>query len=182
LAIALLSLVGTPTRACSSDQPTFGEAVRGARAIARVTVLSIVEDPSVRETFRVERRLKGSLPNQITIAPAWATLCHDSAASYAGGVGRTAILAIELRYYDQIIHPVWSIDPETGVFASAGTPARVTTLADLESAILAELGMPDTATETEPNTLDESVVPLLTIGLTAFLGVLFGKRSAAGRN
>ena len=54
--------------ACSSDHPSFAEAVMGADAIARVVVTDVPrygEDRTTRtETYRVERVLVGTLPEQ----------------------------------------------------------------------------------------------------------------------
>ncbi len=155
LAFGLLLAMPSPASACSSDQPTFEEAVRGARAIALVFIVDGFDsdDPTTSETFRVERLLKGTLPEVVTLAPAWTSLCHDSVGWNAGAEesdGRTILLAIDMRYYGQTIHPVWTTDNQ-GVSGSAGVPLGITTLAELEAAILADLGVPDTATlESEP--------------------------------
>src|SRR4051812_41214267 len=82
LAAMLACATPSAVSACVSGQPSFAEAVRGARAIARVTVVEgwdgYQDDPTQGETYRVERVLKGSLPKLVTVAPAWTTLCHDS--------------------------------------------------------------------------------------------------------
>ena len=156
LAFGLLLAMPSPASACVSGQPTFEEAVRGARAIALVIIVDGFDsgDPTTSETFRVERLLKGTLPEVVTLAPAWTSLCHDSVGWNAGAEesdGRTILLAIDMRYSDQTIHPMWTTDDNQRVSGSAGVPRGVTTLAELEAAILADLGVPDTATlESEP--------------------------------
>ena len=173
-------------RACSSDHPTFEEAVRGARAIARVTIVdgfdNFLDDPTTSETYRVEKVLKGSLPGVVTVAPAWTSLCHDSVGWYAGDLesdGRTIIVALDLRYYDQVIHPMWIADKIEGVRGSADVPVGARTLAGLEAAILAQLGVPETSTE-EPASTDGYGVLLI---LVAAVGVLlaFGRLSQGDR-
>jgi len=162
----------SPASACSSDQPTFEEAVRGARAIALVFIVdgfdNYSDDPTTSETFRVERLLKGTLPEVVTLAPAWTSLCHDSVGWNAGAEesdGRTILLAIDMRYSDQTIHPMWTTDDNQRVWGSAGVPRGITTLAELEAAILADLGVPDTATlESEP-----PAAPALAVMLVAAL-------------
>jgi hypothetical protein len=163
--------------ACISEHPTFVEAVRGARAIARVTVVEGVDtykaDPTASETYRVERALKGRLPELVTLAPAWSSLCHDSVGFYAeGSVGRTIVIAIDMPYYDQTIHPMWTGYDTSGVSGSAGVPSGVTTLKELEAAILAELDLPETSTvETQPR----DAIPLalvLAAAIAAFVATV----------
>ena len=157
LALALGLLIAAPSgvSACTSEHPTFAEAVQGARAIARVTVVEGFEvytaDPTISETYRVERVLKGELPGLVTLAPAWTSLCHDSVGYYAQeSVGKTLVVAIDLPYYDQVIHPMWTTYDSQGVSGSAGVPSGASTLDELEAAILAELGLPDTSTDEPP--------------------------------
>jgi hypothetical protein len=184
--LALLGAVSTPASACSSDHPSFQEAVRGARAIARVTIIegfdSVNDDPTHTETFKVERVLKGSLPGLVTVAPAWTSLCHDTVAYYGGGPGSTIILAVDLRYYHDVIHPMWVFDSAGQNGGSAAVPGGVTTLAGLESAILAELRMPDTSTGGAEQT--PAVVPAivaLAIGFIAFVAALLRLRPRGRR-
>ena len=177
LVLALLSASPSTALACTSEQPTFVEAVRGARAIARVTILegfdSITVDPTSSETYRVERVLKGVLPERLTVAPAWTSLCRDPVSLFAGAEpaeGTTVIVAFDLRYHDQVIHPVWAADPGGGVWGSAEVPAGVASLAALEAAILAELGPPDTSTPGDGDAVDWPLPALVGVaGLLAFV-------------
>lgn len=173
LGVVLVGLTPSAVSACTSDHPTFTEAVRGARAIARVTVVegfdTYLDDPTHSETYRVERLLKGSLPEMVTVAPAWTSLCHDSVGYYAGPDGAVVIVAIDVPYYDQVIHPMWAFDASQGVSGSAGVPSGVFTLLDLEAAIHVELGMPDTAT---PESTGDPASPLLaSIVVAALAGI-----------
>lgn len=143
----------SPVSACTSDHPSFLEAVRGARAIARVSIVegfdTYTDDPTTSETYRVERVLKGTLPQTVTLAPAWTSLCQDSVGYYAGAQesdGKTIVLAIDMPYYGQTIHPMWTTYDNGDVGGSAGLPPGVNTLDALEAAVLAVLGPPDTAT------------------------------------
>lgn len=171
------ALAPSDVRACISDHPTFTEVVRGARAIARVTIVDgfdmYTEDPTHSETYRVERVFKGSVPDVVTVTPAWTSLCHDTVGYYAGdaGVGsdgKTIIVALELRYYDQLIHPMWVAGGDQGLYGSAELPVGVTTLGGLEAAILAELGMPETSTQ-EPVPRAGSAGLLLLIAASGFV-------------
>ncbi len=180
LAAILVCATPSPVSACTSSQPSFAEAVRGARAIARVTVVEgwdgYQDDPTHSETYRVDRVLKGSLPKPVTVAPAWTTLCHDSVGYFAGAEGAVIIVAFDVPYYDQTIHPMWTFDTKQGLSGSAGVPSGVSTLTDLEAAIRSELGMPDTATA-ESTTTDTS--PLLPYVLAAAGGLVLAARRLA---
>ena len=187
LALALGLLIAAPSgvSACTSEHPTFAEAVQGARAIARVTVVEGFEtytaDPTTSETYRVERVLKGKLPGLVTLAPAWTSLCHDSIGLYAeGAAGKSLVVAIDLPYYDQIIHPMWTTYGTQGVSGSAGVPSGATTLDELEAAIIAEPGLPDTSTD-EP--LPRGAFPLgFTIAAALLTFVVTMRRSGIGLN
>lgn len=182
LAAILVCATPSPVSACTSSQPSFAEAVRGARAIARVTVVEgwdgYQDDPTHSETYRVDRVLKGSLPKSVTVAPAWTTLCHDSVSYFAGDEGAVIIVAFDVPYYDETIHPVWTFDSKQGLSGSAGVPSGVSTLSDLEAAIRAELDMPDTATA-ESTTPDTS--PFLPYILAAG-GLLLAARRLSRRS
>lgn len=150
-----LGVLATPGRvsACTSDAPSFAEAVDGTRAIARVTIVegydTYTGDPTSSETYHVDRVLKGSLPELVTIAPAWTSLCQDTVSYFAGAEasqGQTIIVAFDLTFYDQVIHPMWGYAEEGGLFGAAQLPTGVASLAALESEILRQVGMPDTAT------------------------------------
>jgi hypothetical protein len=181
LAAMLVSATPSSVSACTSSQPSFAEAVGGARAIAVVTVVEgwdgYQDDPTHSETYRVERVLKGSLPKLVTVAPAWTTLCHDSVGYYSGVEGAVIIVAVDVPYYDQTIHPMWAFDSKQGVSGSAGVPSDLSTLMDLEAAIRAELRMPDTATA-EESTIDNSS-PLLLYVLSAAGGLVLTARRRA---
>lgn len=186
-------LAPSDVQACSSDHPTFSEVVRGARTIARVTIVdgfdAYMADPTHSETYRVERVLKGSLPEIVTVAPAWTSLCHDSVGYYAGDAGvesdgKTIIVALELRYYDQLIHPMWVAGGDQGLYGSAGLPVGATTLAGLEAAILAELGVPETSTEESIPTVRITSLLLLVTAvafLAAYRRFLQNRRAEPGR-
>ena len=172
LAVVLLGATPVAVSACTSEHPTFVEAVRGARAIARVTIVegfdTNLDDPTHSETYHVDRVLKGSLPEMVTLAPAWTSLCHDSVGYYAGADGATIIVALDL-YYEQTIHPMWMVDATQSLSGSAGVPPGVTTLEGLEAAIRAELGMPDTSTDdAEQESASPVVVVVLVTALAAF--------------
>lgn len=185
LALGLGLLAATPSavNACSSPHPTFVDAVRGARAIARVSIVegsdSSMADPTSSQTYRVERLLKGALPGLVTLDPDWTSLCRDRVGGYVeGSVGKTAVLAIEVRYYDQTIHPVWMIDVSQGLWGTPGVPPHVTTMDALEAAILAELGLPDTSTNEAAPRGAPPLAFILAAALVAFVAMV---RKRGGR-
>jgi len=173
-----------PTFACVSDHPTFSEAVGGASAIARVTIVESFDavggDPTHSETYRVERVLKGSLPELVTIAPAWTSLCQDSVSYFAGAEaseGQTIIIALHLSFEGQIIHPMWVEIDGVGLFGTAGIPDGVTSLAALERAILRQVALPETTTA-DPKTATPFPWALVA-GLATFGVFLFFKRRSS---
>lgn len=177
LALGLLAATPAAVSACSSDHPTFAEVVQGARAIARVTIVegfdTYTADPTTSETYRVERVLKGTLPRLVTLAPAWTSVCHDSVAYYAEeSASKTFLMAVDMRYYDESIHPMWMVDDAQGVWGTAGVPSRVRTLDELEAAILAELALPDTSTDEPPPGGGQPLVVILAAALAGFVATV----------
>lgn len=186
LALGLLAAAPSAVSACISEHPTFLEAVRGARAIARVRIVEGVDassaDQTATETYRVERVLKGRLPGLVTLAPAWTSLCHDTVGFYAeGSEGGTLVIAIDMPYYAQTIHPMWTTYDTQGVSGSAGVPSGVATLYGLEAAILAALDLPNTSTEeTQPR--DAYLVAiLLAAAVAAFIATVHRSSHSAAR-
>jgi hypothetical protein len=115
--------------------------------------------------------LKGTLPQTVTLSPAWTSVCHDSVGYYAGveeSDGKTIVLAIDMPYYDQTIHPMWMTDENGDVWGSAGVPPGATTLDALEAAVLAQLGPPNTATSEGAPDRTPILALLLAAALVAF--------------
>ncbi len=179
LALSVGLLAGTPgaVSACVGEQPTFAEAVRGAAAIARVTIVEGWDGYPAEtnsETFRVERLLKGTLPEEVTRSPAWSSLCHDSVGHFAGSEesdGKVIVVAFDMPYADQTLHPMWISDDHRGVRGSAGVPPGMTTLAELEAAIVAELALPPTSTQ---EAVPASGAPLLHVVVAAIVAFAVG--------
>ena len=131
------------TMACQADWPTFTQAIGRAEAVARVRTIGVPVDGSSDRTvvLRVEKVLKGSLPDTVRLAKPYAHLCHDSVAFWAG-LGSVAIVAFGVPFHGDTLYPVW-VEYDQGIDSSAGVPHGVRTLRELEQAILA---IPDTAT------------------------------------
>ena len=131
------------TMACLAESPTFAEAIGEAEAVGRVRIIGVPADGSDdrTEVFRVEKVLKGFLPDTVRVAKPHAHLCHDSVAQWAG-LGSVAIVAFGVPFHGDTLYPVW-VEYDQGIDSSAGVPDGVRTLRELEQAILA---IPDTAT------------------------------------
>jgi hypothetical protein len=177
IAIAAQASLPSPALACVSGLPTFEEVVHGAKAIARVTIVRFdPADRRARQTFRVERVLKGALARTVTVAPAWTSSCHDSVGLWAGGTGKTVVMAFDFPWFRDTLYPVWMPDPRLG---SAGVPPGVDTLAEVESAILHELGLPNTATD--PSRVTDRQVRWLLVIAAGFGALALGRRTRIAR-
>lgn len=154
-ALILLGLVvgpgATPAQACISESPTFAKAVAGADVIARVTIVdgTDYDTPGDIETFRVDRVLKGDPEPLITLIEPVTYLCGDRVGYLTGGadggVGESIILATNVDFFDEIIHPFWIV-VDGALSGTAGWPTAARDLADVEAAILRAVLVPDTAT------------------------------------
>ncbi|MGH2444763.1 MAG: hypothetical protein ACRDGD_01790 [Candidatus Limnocylindria bacterium] len=106
--VGLLVSSADLARACSSEQPSFAEAVNGAEAIARVRVeaVSTYGEPARGETYRVLEVLKGDLPDVVQLDSPFTNLCHDTIGYYVPE-GTEAVVAFGVRYFHDTIHPFW---------------------------------------------------------------------------
>lgn len=170
-------------RACTGPLMTFQDAVAGAEAIARVTVVEGAvpwfENPDHEEVFRVDRVLRGILPPLVSLVRPKANACGDSLAGTIGEEGATAMVAFGVRMSGDVIHPVWTEDPAGGMGGTAEAPAGVRTLADLE---LALGGSP--AAPAEPGATDvpadvAAAVALVLVALAGFLAFAWRARARA---
>lgn len=133
-------LLGAATAtACTGEQPTFQQAVRGASAIARVVA---IDAPGEFQTVRVVRTLKGTLPPEVLLGQPRTNLCGDALSVDAGA---EAIIAWDVPFADVALVVGWLAtgDPAYPVLGSAQTPTGSSTLDDVEKAILGAL--PDTS-------------------------------------
>ena len=164
LAGIAVGLGASPTLACISESPSFVQAVARADVIARVTIVDGTDygGTSDIEVFRVERVLKGTPGTRIELANPITGLCHDRIGASTGGpgegVGQSIILATNVEFFDQVIHPFW-IQVDGGISGTASIPPGVDDLAQLEAAILRAAKMPDTSTGSPADPATEDVVP-----------------------
>ena len=164
LAGIAVPLVASPTLACISESPSFVQAVARADVIARVTIVDGTDYGGTGdiEVFRVERVLKGTAGTRIELANPITGLCHDRIGASAGGpddgVGQSIVLATNVEFFDQVIHPFW-IQVDGGVSGTAGSPPGVDDMAQLEAAILRAARVPDTSTASPADPATEGVAP-----------------------
>jgi hypothetical protein len=154
LVICLLATTTHAARACSSERPTFEDAVRSATSIARVTITDRWEygDTEVGETHRVVETLKGSVTETVHLEDPRGSLCGDHVADFVGEAPE-AIVAYGVPFYDQVLSIAWAesqeaVSLEYGLRPMTGStelPTTITDLDELEAAIRALL--PDTALE-----------------------------------
>lgn len=189
VAIVAILLNPDPAVACISEMPTFDYVVNNASAIARVTVLE-GRDRDLSETFRIDRVLKGRLPATVVLEPARSSLCGDTVSFYVGAgeenVGESAILALDVQFFDQVIHPVWG-GVEGRLGGSAGLPDGVSALPELERAIAAAItALPATDVDDPVDREDSgwhaslAMMAIVTLGLLSAIFSFRRARSADG--
>jgi hypothetical protein len=147
-ALAAAVLAPPATAACSSDQPTFQEAIGGAVAIAvvRISEPELYDEMEPTQSFTVVTVIKGSLPETLTLPRPRTGLCGDTIGFWAKGMRRnTVLVAFGVPFYQTTINPVWG-EPRRGypsLFGTAGTPPGVTSLEELIAAVRDQI--PDTS-------------------------------------
>jgi hypothetical protein len=181
----LLATLANPigALACSADSPTFDYAVQDASAIARVTILD-GRDRNLIERFRIDRVLKGELPAEVALERPNSHLCGDTISFFAGAeggrVGQSAIVAFNVTFSGQIIHPVWA-DLNNRLAGSASLPDGVSTLLELERVIAAAVAqLPQTEADSTPDASQSPpwiVAPLLALVLVLILGLTWRRRT-----
>lgn len=181
VAVVAAVLTSGTTIACSSESPTFEQAVRGSRAIALVRVHAAVIDDAQgwrkQHTLTVIRVLKGALPPIVRPQDPAAGLCGDSIAFYSGEaastpVGAVAIVGFGMPYFDSVINPTWSMAAEGGPGGSAAWPAFVMNLEALETSILAATGGPDQPGVVLAPPAPEGPWQIILLALAGVIGVI----------
>ena len=171
----------TSVRACSSDYPSFREAVLGAEAIALVEVVDTPNDPVNRgpQVVQVRQVLKGSLPSTVVLERPPTDLCSDTIGFWAEQLLRppTLLVAFGLSFYDATINPIWGERVRgSSIFGTASVPAGATTLEEVMAAARALL--PDTAMD-RPSDWHRPSLPLVGAALLGLACVLGGRRAEA---
>jgi hypothetical protein len=186
--LTLLGLAAGPgagtALACISETPSFAQAIAGADVIARVMIVdgTDYERPGDVEVFRVDRVLKGDPGPRIELVEPMTYLCGDRVGYLTGGVdggvGQSIILATNVDFFDEVIHPFWIV-VEGGLSGTAGWPAAAGDLADVEAAILDALSVPETSTAPvdDPAPAPESsILPAALIAAATMLCALMVRR------
>ena len=167
-------------RGCSSDSPTFQEAILGAEAIALVEVVDMPDDPmnTGKQTLKVREVLKGSLPSTVVLNRPPTGLCGDTIGFWAEQMRTPLVLvAFGVPFYEATINPLWG-EPISGdaVFGTAGVPAGARNLDDVMAAARGLL--PDAAMDRQSPRVD---LALLGAALLALAGVLVFAAGGGGR-
>ena len=176
---AIFALVlPAPAHGCSSDYPSFREAVLGAEAIALVEVVDTPGDPmnQAPQTLRVLEVVKGSLPSAVVVDPPRTDLCGDTIGYWAEQLRTpTLLVAFNVSFYDATINPIWGERRRaSSIFGTASVPAGATTLEDVVAA--ARQLLPDTAMH-QPANRKLAVLGAVLLGLAA----LGGRRAVRAR-
>ena len=134
--------------------------------------MTVVHDPrgvdagDTAMTLRVVHALRGPLPQLLTIDPPVTSLCGDWIGYGELGPGDEVIVALDVPFYDQVIHPAWWMTSDGRVCGTAGVPDEV---ADLDALAQAIDALPDTATTGAPADSAGSVLVALIVGALAGL-------------
>jgi len=177
VAATVLAVAATPRPAvaCSSEQPTFEQAMAGARAVAVVEV-DLAANGEVIDgvpPLRILRVLNGDPRPFLAAGNLRTGLCGDTV-HYLYGDGAVVIVAFGVPFFDQVIHPSWSRVEDGSLYGSAGTPFGVTTVEGVEAAIRQRFPTPPI--EPEP-ALDSSWLVLVAAAIALAVAV----RVALGR-
>ncbi len=169
--VALAVGFATPrsAAACSSDQPTFDQAMAGAQAVAIVEV-DLAANGEVQPgvpPLRVVEVLTGD-PAPFLVGDPITGLCGDTI-HYLFGDSARLIVAFGVPFYDQVIHPAWGRSDDGSLFGTAGNPSGVDTIEGVEAAIRTRFSAGPGAAE--PVTLDSSWLVIAIAALAVVVGL-----------
>lgn len=159
-----------PVDACTSEHPSFEQAMAGAQAVAWVEVELAANGevlPGV-PPLRVTEVIHGD-PAPFLAADPRTGLCGDTI-HYLYGDGARVLVAFGVPFFDQIISPSWWRD-ETGVVSgTAGVPFGVSTIEGLEAAVRDRFP-PAQANASGPFSIDGSWVVIIAAALATVIGL-----------
>lgn len=171
LAAVVLGIVARPSSvvACTSEQPTFDQAMAGAQAVAWVDVVNAAEGGVAGgPRLRVTEIVAGD-PAPFLAADPRTGLCGDTIHSLFGD-GAHVLLAFGVPFFDQVIAPAWRRDETGGVSGTAGVPFGVTTIEGLEAAVRDRFPAPE-ANDSGPMSIDGSWVVIIAAALATMVGL-----------
>jgi hypothetical protein len=139
--VTLVAMMAQPSTAfgCSSDYPTFDEAITKADAVALVRVMNRGDPVLSRpNTIHVVQLLKGSLPETFVLDDPRTDLCGDTIAFWVEQADSPVVLvAFGMPFYDQTIHPLWAESRyhRPSIFSTASVPEGAATMDDMVAAV-----------------------------------------------
>jgi hypothetical protein len=182
--VVLFAAIALPSTAfgCSSDYPTFKEAITKADAVALVRVTD-PGDPLLNRpnTIHVVRLLKGSLPGTFVLDDPRTDLCGDTIAFWVEQADSPVVMvAFGMPFYDQTIHPLWAESPHNApsIFSTASVPEGAATMDDMVAAV--GLLVPNTALPSPRRGLEWLGVALLVASAVAMMARRLAVGNASG--
>jgi hypothetical protein len=171
LAVAFL-IVATPRHAsaCSSEEPTFDQALAGAQAVAWVEVV-LAADGEVQSgvpPLRVTDVIHGD-PAPFLAADPRTGLCGDTI-HYLYGDGARVLVAFGVPFFDRVIAPSWGRGEDGALYGTTGLPFGVTSIEGIEAAVRARFPAPQ-ANESGPVSIDGSWVVIIAFALATMIGL-----------
>jgi hypothetical protein len=171
LAVALVAMAAPrDASACTSEQPTFEQAMGGAQAVAWVEVV-LAADGEVQPgipPLRVTEVIHGD-PAPFLAADPRTGLCGDTI-HYLYGDGARVLVAFGVPFFDQVIHPTWWRDETGAVSGTGGVPFGVRTIEGLEAAVRDRFPAPE-ANDSGPMSIDGSWVVIIAAALATAIGL-----------
>lgn len=159
-----------PVVACSSEHPTFEQAMSGAQAVAWVEV-ELAADGEVLPgvpPLRIVEALAGD-PAQFLAGDPRTGLCGDTIHGLFGD-GARVIVAFGVPFFDQVIHPAWGRGDDGALFGTAGVPFGVSTIEGIEAAVRDRFP-PAQANASGPFSIDGSWLVIIAAALATVIGL-----------
>ena len=171
VAAAVLAVAAAPASvaACSSEQPTFEQAMAGAQAVAWVKV-DLAPDGEVQRGISpllVTDVIHGD-PGPFIGGDLRTGLCGDTI-HYLYGDDAMVLVAFGVPFFDQLIAPSWGRGEDGALVGTAGMPFGVRTIDDVESAVRERFTVPQ-AGASGPVSFDGSWVVIAALALGTIIG------------
>lgn len=163
--------------ACTSEQPSFEQAVDGADFVVDARVIAVQKIVSEPDTYvlAVDRVLRGQAGAQVVLKGARTGLCGDQLDIQR--LGERIIIAVGVDFFDQEISPYWA-ESQGRLYGSATMPFGARSLDDIAWSIAPPLKVPAvSASEAGSGTW-----PLVAIAVAGLAGVLVAARWRSRRS
>ena len=170
LGLVAVQAGGGSVLACTSEQPSFQQAVDGADFVVDARVIAVQKIVSEPDTYvlAVDRVLRGQAGVHVVLKGARTGLCGDQLDIQR--LGQRIIIAVGVDFFDQEISPYWA-ESEGQVYGSASMPFGARSLDDIAWSI-ARLKVPAVS----PSEAGSGAWPLVAIAVAGLAGVLVAAR------